>query len=202
MLETILGIVSAVGTVATTGKSVLEFISKIKKSLSKEDSEVMFSGPAGQPTGQPIPFASPPMVPFQPQMHNPYGHGNQWIPGLQAVAQQHGNPWVPEATQPLLGVSLTGIWAPPGNPLDQTFIRQYGPYLNVIAGIAGIPTVFAEGLFDPTHGVIHVVGQNVSGAPFEARGQLLPNWFLQGWMTTIGPLGQPVQAPLFIGKVA
>jgi hypothetical protein len=198
MLETILGIVSAVGTVATTGNAVVELMDKIKKYLSKEDVEGMVSGQAGQP----IHYASPPMTAFKPQMPNPYGHGNQWLPSLQALAQQHGNPWVPEATQPLLGINLTGIWVPPGNPYDQTFIRQYGPYLNVIAGVAGTPTVFAEGLFDPTHGVIHVVGRNMNGAPFEARGQLLPNWLLQGWMMTIGQFGQPVQAPYIMGKVA
>jgi hypothetical protein len=41
----------------------------------------------------------------------------------------------------------------------------------------------------------------MTGAPFEARGQLLPNWLLQGWMMTIGPFGQ-VQAPYIMGKVA
>jgi hypothetical protein len=198
MLEMILGIVSAVGTVATTGNTVVDLMDKVKKYLSKEDAQKMLSGQVGQPAAH----ASPPMATFQPQMPNPYGHGNQWLPNLQSVAVQHGNPWVPAATQSLLGIDLTGIWVPPGNPYDQTFIRQFGPYLNVIAGVAGTPTVFAEGLFDPTHGVIHVVGRNTNGAPFESRGQLLPNWVLQGWMMTIGPLGQPLQAPYIMGKVA
>jgi hypothetical protein len=120
----------------------------------------------------------------------------------QSVAAQNGNPWVAQRTQGLLGIDLTGVWIAPLNPADQTYIRQFGTYINFVGGIGGIPTAFGEGLFDLSHLIIHLVGRNPMGAPFEIRSQLLPNWVIQGLGLTMEPFMQWVQIPITMAKVA
>lgn len=142
------------------------------------------------------------MEPFRPQIQDPYAGGNQWLPAIQKVAAQFGNPWAPTQTQGLAGIDLTGIWCPPGNPMDQTYIRQFGPYLNLIAGIVGMQTAVGEGLFDPVHRSVYIIGVYFNGARVEVRSQLLPNWTMRGVMIVPGPLGFPVQAPHLAVKVA
>ena len=159
--------------------------------------------PAPQPSSAPATTAQPSgMEPFRPQMPDPYAGGNQWLPAIQQVAAQFGNAWVPTQTQGLAGIDLTGIWCPPGNPMDQTYIRQYGPYLNLVAGIMGMQTAVGEGLFDPVHRSVYIIGVYFNGARVEVRSQLLPNWTMRGVMIVPGPLGFPVQAPHLAVKVA
>jgi hypothetical protein len=198
MLETILAIVSGVGTVATTANTVVDLIQKVKGLMRGTESTPEVWRPTPEILAR---WHPPPMQPFHQSVPDPFGGGRQWVPQLQNLAGQFGNPWVPMSTQSLLGINMTGIWAPPMNPFDQTYIRQFGPYLNMIAGIGGVPTLYAEGLLDPTQAVIHAVGRYVTGAPMEARAQLLPNWILQGMMMTLGPFGQPVQLPIWMTKV-
>jgi hypothetical protein len=198
MLETILAVASGVGTLATSTNSVIEVIQKLKGLLKKAE----HTPQALQATPEVYArWSPPPMQPFQPRVQDPFAGGNQWIPQLQSVAGQFGNPWVPTQTYGLLGVDLTGLWSPPMNMYDQTYIRQFGPYLNVIAGVGGMPTLYAEGVFDPSHSAIHVVGSYVNGAPMEGHAQLYPNWVLYGVMTTIGPFGQPMQVPTNMVKI-
>lgn len=198
MLETILTIVSGVGTVATTANAVIELLQKAKRYLSQAEAAPEML----QPTREIFARWSPrPMQPFQPRVPDQFHGGRQWLPELQNLAGQFGNPWVPTRTQDFLGIDLTGIWSPPMNLMDQTYIRQFGPYLNVIAGVGGMPTLYAEGLLNPVNAVVHVIGRYVNGAPMEARAQLLPNWILQGVLITIGPFGQPVQVPTVMAKV-
>lgn len=198
-LDSILDIVSAIGDVAKTGNEVLDLINNVKKSLKNND-------PAGLSTAQPELTANhgiPNMAAFNAQMVNPYGQGNQWLPNLQAVASQNGDPWVPAQTQPLLGIDLTGVWVIPSIPNYLVFFRQYGPYLNIVGVYAGMPVVFAEGLFDPTHRILHLIGQNTYyGVAFETRGQLFPNWTVQGTMSWMNQFGQPMYMPYFMQKVA
>lgn len=190
-MTNIMEILSNLGQAANTASAVLDFVQKMKKLLKEDESALTnFSGLKTQP-----------MQPFRSSAPDPYSGGNQWLSQLRNLAGQHGDSWVPTRTQGLLGIDLTGIWSPPINPFDQTYVRQFGPYINVIAGVSGMPTLYAEGLFDPTHGVIHVVGRYVNGAPMEARAQLLPNWTIQGVITTLGLFGQPVQVPFLLVKV-
>ncbi|MCW3111200.1 MAG: hypothetical protein JWQ09_5706, partial [Segetibacter sp.] len=59
------------------------------------------------------------------------------------------------------------------------------------------------GLFDPTHRIIHLIGQNTYyGVSFETRGQLFPNWTVQGTMSWMNQFGQPIQMPYLMQKVA
>jgi hypothetical protein len=88
------------------------------------------------------------------------------------------------------------------NPFDQTYIRQSGPYLNLIAGVGGIPGLYAEGLFDPTSRIVRAVGRYTTGAPMEAQAELSPDWTLQGWLSTYGAFGQPVSGPIFMARMA
>lgn len=143
-----------------------------------------------------------PMPPFRAAMQDPYDSGARWLPQLQQLASQHGDGWVPAQTEGLNGINLTGLWAPPMNPLDQTYIRQSGPYLNLIAGVGGIPGLYAEGLFDPRNGIVRAVGQYATGAPMEVQAELSSNWTLQGWLSTYGPFGQPVTGPIFMARMA
>jgi hypothetical protein len=194
----ILEIVSTIDSVATTGNKVVELLNNVKKLLSSSNAQGMTT----VKNDQQMNAAFPPMTAFNSQMSNPYGQGNQWLPNLLALAQQHGNSWVPETTQPLLGIDLTGVWTPPFNLYDQTFIRQYGPSVNFVSGIGGTPTAFGEGLFDPIHRIVHVVGRNMYGWPIESRGQLLPNWMIQGMMTWVNQFGQPIQTPYIMSRIA
>lgn len=198
MLETILAIVSGVGTVATTANAVVELIQKVKGLLSEAESAPEMLKPTPEIHAR---WSPPSMQPFYPKMPDPFGGGGQWLPELQNLAGQFGNPWVATRTQGLLGIDLTGIWSPPMNPIDQTYIRQFGPYLNLIAGVGGMPTLYAEGLLNPVYAIVHVVGRYVTGAPMESRVQLLPNWTLQGVMMTLGPFGQPAQVPILLAKM-
>lgn len=162
---------------------------------------------AGQTPNQPpsAPAATAPpsdMEPFRPQIADPYAGGNQWLPAIQQVAAQFGNSWVPTQTQGLGGVDLTGIWCPPGNPMDQTYIRQFGPYLNLVAGIMGMQTAVGEGLYDPEHRSVYIIGVYFNGARVEVRSQLLPNWTMRGVMIVPGPMGFPVKMPHIAVKVA
>jgi hypothetical protein len=113
---------------------------------------------------------------------------------------------VPAQTQGVSGVDLTGLWIPPANPIEQTYVRQFGVYLNLITGMGltmgGMPVLYSEGLFDPVHMVVHVVGRFVTGAPLEARAQLFPSWTLQGMFVQLGPFGLPMNQPLILAKVA
>ncbi len=145
---------------------------------------------------------APMMQPFRAQMRDPYGGGAQWLPAIQQVAAQFGNPWVPAQTQGLDGIDLTGIWCPPMNPMDQTYIRQYGPYLNLVAGLMGMPTAVGEGLFDPVHRSVYIVGRYMNGMMVQVRSQVLPNWTMQGVMTLPGPMGFPMQMPHLAVKYA
>lgn len=198
MVETILSLVSTIGTVATAGNAFVDLLQKTKNLLSKAEAEPEVL----QPSAEISHHWTPPMQPFQPRMADRFGGGGQWLPGLRNLAWQFGNPWVATQTQGFLGVSLTGIWVPPTLPSDQTYIRQFGPYLNIIAGIGGTPTVFAEGLFDPTHAIIHAIGRNFAGVPLEIHGQLLPNWTIQGVLLGMGPFNQPVQMGYVMMKIA
>ncbi|MGH9962896.1 MAG: hypothetical protein ACREBC_38230, partial [Pyrinomonadaceae bacterium] len=99
----------------------------------------------------------------RPRISDTFAGGRQWLPELQDLGAQFGNPWVPGHTQGLPGIDLTGIWSDLQYPSVQTYIRQFGAYLNVIAGIGDVPAVFGEGLFDPSHSVVHVIGQNRAG---------------------------------------
>lgn len=191
--DKIMSIVSDIGEVAETTKDVVGAIEAVKGLMPKAG-----SAPQVPPTGIP----SPHMQPFHPQISDTLAGGRQWLPELQNLAAQHGNAWVPRNTQGFLGVDLTGIWGHPQMLHEQTYIRQFGPYLNVIAGINGVPTFLAEGLFDPKHNVIHVLGLCVGGVPCELRAQIFADWTLRGVLIRHEPTGQVVQRPLGMVKLA
>jgi hypothetical protein len=142
-----------------------------------------------------------PMQSFQPSMPDPYQGGAQWLPQLQQVAGQQGSPWVPTQTQGLAGIDLTGVWVPPGNPMEVDYVRQAGPYLNMITGVGAMQGGYSEGLFDPTTGIARLAGRYANGVPLEAQLQLFPNWTLQGWVSGMGPFG-PVTTPVYLMKAA
>lgn len=141
------------------------------------------------------------MESFQPAAPDPYQGGAQWLPQLQQVAAQQGSSWVPTQTQGLGGIDLTGVWVPPGGTGEVDYVRQSGPYVNMIIGIGAMQTGYSEGLIDPTSGIVRLAGQYSNGVPLEAQLQLFPNWTLQGWVSGNGPYG-PVTTPVFLMKVA
>jgi hypothetical protein len=191
----ILSIVSGIGTVATTTKDVADAIQAVKGLLPQAE-----SAPETPPSG----ITPLRMQPFHPQIPDTFAGGRQWLLGLQNLAAQFGNPWVPSHTQGFLGINLTGIWVAPRDFSDQTYIRQFGPYLNVIGGIGGVPTLFGEGLFDPKNNVMHILGQMnyIVSALVEIRAQLFSNWIVQGMLTTLGPSGRLGQSPFIMVKIA
>ncbi|NGZ09626.1 MAG: hypothetical protein CV088_09605 [Nitrospira sp. LK70] len=191
----IMSIVSDIGTTAQTTKDVVDAIQAVKGLLPQAG-----SAPQTAPAG----VTSQHMQMFHSQMPDAYAGGNQWLSGLQSVAAQYGNSWVPSRTQGFLDINLTGVWGHPQNLNDQTYIRQFGPYLNVIAGIGGVPTFLAEGLFDPMNNIMHVLGlcRGEFDIPCELRARINTDWTLQGLLTGQGPFGQIVQMPIAMMKIA
>jgi hypothetical protein len=190
----IMELIENIGAVASTTSDVLGAINDFKE---------LADGGSADAAAFAAPMAGvPAMAPFTAQAHDPYGGGGQWLGQLQQVAAQNGNAWVPPQTSGLMGIDLTGIWSPPMNPMDQTYIRQYGPYLNVVAGIAGMPTFMAEGLFDPASLTLRVVGRQSNGQPAESQAQLLPNWVMHGTMTILNPWGMPMTGQIMMQRVA
>ena len=190
---------STVGAGIKTANDILSLIDRFKH---------LGNGPrpaAPAPPAMPGPVdwtSVPPMQPFTPRMQDPFAGGAQWLPWLQQLAGQFGNAWVPAQTSGLYGIDLTGLWVPPMNPLEQTYLRQSGPYLNLITGLAGTPIALAEGMFIPHQGAIHLVGRYATGAPFQVQAQLAPNWTIQGTLAGRNPFGMPFQMPLLVTKVA
>ena len=118
-----LSLLSSMDTVFKTGRDFVGFLSDVKSFLGKaEQAPNMMQMPQ-----QGAAWQMPVMQPFQPQFHDPFGGGQQWLPQLQQMAGQNGNPWVPTQVHDLGGINLTGVWCPPMNPMDQTYIRQFGP---------------------------------------------------------------------------
>jgi hypothetical protein len=185
--------VSGVGKLAVTTKEVANAIHAVKDLLAQAESI-----PATPPSN----MTPPPLQPFHPQISDPFAGGREWLPELQNLAGQLGNSWVPPRTQGLFGIDLTGIWSPPLNFSDQTYLRQFGPYLNFIAGIGGLPLGFGEGLFDPSTCVMHILGRGIAGVPMDMHGQFFPNWTIQGTMRTQGSFGQLIQLPTLMMKIA
>jgi len=188
------GLLSTISSVVNTAGDVAEGLGKFKS--------LMQSGQAS-----PADFASgstgaTPMAPFRPQTRDPYAGGQQWIGQLQQVAAQNGNAWVPEETAGALGIDLTGLWASPMNPMDQSYIRQYGPYLNIVAGVGGVPMFLAEGLFDPRSGGLQLAGRYADGSFGQAQAQVMPNWTMQGVMAARNNWGMQNAWPLALQRIA
>jgi hypothetical protein len=142
-----------------------------------------------------------PMQAFQARTADPYQGGAQWLPQLRQVAAQQGSAWVPPHTEGLAGINLTGVWVPPGNTWERDYVRQTGPYLNMIIGVGAMQTGYSEGLFDPASGIVRLAGRYANGVPLQAQLQLFPNWTLQGWVSGMGPFG-PVTSPVYLMKAA
>ena len=224
--------INNLGSIIKTGNDLVQLIQGVKGLLSKPNANPQAFQPPQQAAPQPPASAGPRprpslpgmidqpshapqspaapattaqpagMEPFKPQIADPYAGGSQWLPAIQQVAAQFGNAWVPTQTQGLAGIDLTGVWCPPGNPMDQTYVRQYGPYLNLVAGIMGMQTAVGEGLFDPVHRSVYIIGVYFNGSRVEVRSQLLPNWTMRGVMIAPGPLGFPIQMPHIAVKYA
>ncbi|GEM_PF-5038721 len=79
--------------------------------------------------------------------------------------------------------------------------RQFGPYLNITAGIDGLAAQYAEGLFNPATGAIVCVGLNDPGLQVQIQGQVLPNWTIQGVITLYDGSLPVNQNPLWIMRV-
>lgn len=190
----IMNLISNMGTIANTAGEFLGALNEAK--------DLMESGRADAAAFAAPMAAMPAMAPFTPQMQDPYGGGQQWLGQLQQVAADNGNAWVPPQTAGLGGIDLTGVWSPPMNPMSQTYIRQFGPYLNIIEGIGGMPTAMGEGLFDPQSSTLRVVGRDANGSPVQAQAQLMPNWMMQGVTTILNPWGMPMNGPFVLQRVA
>lgn len=170
--------------------------------LMNDVKQLCASGQVDATAFQGAAMGGPPMAPFMQQMADPYGGGQQWIGQLRQMAAQNGNGWVPQQTAGLGGIDLTGLWRNPMNPMEQSYIRQFGPMLNMVAGIGGIPGFTAEGLFDPSTGTVRLVGRYVNGSPGEVNAQLHPNWVIHGVVMFLNPWGVPMTAPTVAQRVA
>jgi len=174
---------------------VVDAIQYVKQRIQEGPSETAQSAPVGEnPNGMP-------MQTFQATRPDPYRGRAQWLSQLQQVATEHGSSWVPPKTQGLGGIDLTGVWIPPGGMGEVDYVRQAGPYINMITGVGAMQTGYSEGLFDPSNGIVRLAGKYANGVPLEAQLQLFPNWTLQGWVSGMGPFG-PVTTQVFLMKAA
>ena len=181
----ILGLITAVGTTVSTINGIIQLINNVKPLLRRQGMNP-FAFRGHPPSGWP----DPQMQSFRPQQHNPFGQGQQWMPGLRWVAQAHGNPWVPSHTRPFYQINLTGVWGVPPSLRGRYFIRQFGPYLNVILGLDSETIGYGEGLFNSTNGCLHIVGfiflpremaeLGVPHYPFQIYAQLYDDWTIDG----------------------
>jgi len=205
VLEAILQIASVVGESFRTGSAVADFIQKFKALASQPD----FTPSLFEPTPEIIARQSfLTMPPFRAPVPDLFGGGGQWVPQLQLLAAQFGNAWVPNYTSGLFGIDLTGTWHHQDAELGKAYLRQFGPYVNVIgyltldAGGPSVPLFLGEGLFNPTVGAVIVVGKTTAPSPssVELRARLLPNWTLQGEFTNLNPFWSsvPVTSPLVL----
>jgi hypothetical protein len=190
---------SLIDSAFKSGRDFIGLLNDVKSLLNRDGPN---STAMNMPPQMGAQWHMPAMQPFTPQFQDPFSGGAQWMPQLQQIAQRNGNPWVPTQVHDLGGINLTGVWCPPVNPFDQTYIRQFGPYLNIIAGINGMPTLYAEGLFNPLQSSIYARGQYINNTPMEAQLTLASNWTLQGILTTMTVFGMPSHMPIMMGKVA
>ena len=140
-------LLSDLGGIAQGVGAVVDVVVKVKQNFF-DDPQQMRNIPA-----EPDWMISQ-MTSCQAGAADPYHGGTQWLPHLTNMAAQQGSGHIPHETFGIGGVDLTGVWTPPGNPFDQTYVRQSGPYLNVIAGLSGMPTLLAEGVLNPVNGAI------------------------------------------------
>jgi hypothetical protein len=193
MPNDVLRLVSALGELDFQSTAVAEMIQQVKTALKDETyGASMLASIAANPWIRP-----PRMDEHLPEVGDPYDGGVRWIQDLQTLARRQGNPWVPWESHDLLGVDLGGIWRDSLDDADRTYIRQFGPYLNVIMGIGGEPRLLAEGLYDPFHSRIAFVGSTLIGNACAGWAQLQRHWILDGEIETSGFFGAP-EGRLFV----
>ena len=187
-------ILSTVSSVFETMGDVADGVGKVKALMQNGQANAADFGSASA--------GGTAMAPFRPQVQDPYAGGRQWMGQLQHVAAQNGNAWVPQETAGALGIDLTGLWAAPINPMDQSYIRQYGPYLNIVAGLGGVPGFLAEGLLDPRSGMLQLAGRYADGSFGQAQARVFSNWTMQGAMVAQNAWGMQNTWPLALQRVA
>lgn len=187
MANDVLTLVSALGEMDFHSDAVATMIQDVKAALKDEAYGIdVLDSLATSPWIRP-----PRMDEHLPRVGDEFEGGVRWIPELQSVAQQLGNPWVPWENHDLLGVDLSGIWSDSLDDQDRTYIRQFGPYLNVVMGLMGEPRLIAEGLYDPFHSRIAFVGRTLIGNRCAGFAQLQRHWVLDGEIETAGFFGAP-----------
>ncbi|MBN2735763.1 MAG: hypothetical protein JXR70_02200 [Spirochaetales bacterium] len=197
MINPVVRVVKKVGKANYKDEEIKHLIHEVKSLLEKNVSYVTESI-TGDSENTPME-----MMPFNPRLRDPYNGGQRWLSQLQQnLGETSPDPWIPDQTHDFFGINLTGIWAPSLNPLDQSYIRQYGPYLNYIIGTAGIPNIFAEGLFNPLTGAISLVGKDIFDNPFIAHLQLSCEWSINGDMTVPDVYGDSVKTYTEIYRMA
>ena len=110
--------------------------------------------------------------------------------------------WVPGPSEGICGINLTGVWGVVGDLGNITFIRQFGPFFNVIKPAMRNPPLYAEGVFNPATGYLFFTGQHVPGPPAGFEGYLHPNWTIGGTLVRMTPHGQVIPIPLNLMRFA
>ena len=197
MDEDLLKLVSPVGNVDISAERLTGLLLDAKRILHNEE-----TGRLILETLSASPWAWPPrMDPYLPEVGDDYNGGRRWHRQIEVLAASLGNPWVPAENHNLLGVDLSGIWQASLDDTDRTYIRQFGPYVNVVMGLTDEPRVLAEGLYDPNSSRVAFVGRNLLGATCVGSTQLQSHWLLDGEVKTTGFFGDPQGELLVLLKI-
>ncbi len=186
-------LVAALGEIEFEPEAVTSMLQDVKAALQDEEyGASVLDSIAASPW-----IRSPRMDEHLPLVGDDYEGGLRWVPELTATARQLGKDWVPRTNHDLLGVDLHGIWSDSLDDTDRTYIRQFGPYLNLVMGIGGEPRLTAEGLYDPFHSRIAFVGRTLIGNRCAGFAQLQRQWVLDGEIESAGFFGAP-EGRLFV----
>ncbi|MFH2010700.1 MAG: hypothetical protein ABI333_29130 [bacterium] len=197
MPENLLKLVNTVGELEPNADSITALVQSVKDALKDEE-----YGAGVLEAAAASPWIRPPrMDEYLPEVGDSYGGGSPWLPDLRSLAASLGSSWVPTRNHDLLGVDLSGIWRASLDENDRTYIRQFGPYLNLVMGLSSEPRATAEGVYDPFHSRIVFVGRTLLGASCTGYAQLHKHWLLDGELQTFGFFGDPTGELLVLMKI-
>lgn len=189
-VKTITDVVKLVGTSASAAVDIKTLVQELKPTLSTAESTgnsdlASFNLAVRNSDIQPMY-----MQPFTPSQVDTYNGGYQWLNQLQEVATGAGNSWVPQQSQGFAGIDLSGVWNNPIVNTEAYYIRQFGPYINLILLMGGTPVGYFEGLFNPENGKVYLYGQNYVGGVMIMEGEVNPDWTTQMTVYSYNAYGQ------------
>ncbi len=178
MSDDFMSIVQDIGTIARSGSDLVGLIQKVRGLVGSNQHEA----PNAPPSVRMLQFAAA----------GQQGGGRQHAAAsFGAFGAQYGVPVPAAPPMAIGGIDLSGLWLAPGpQGLASVYLRQFGPYLNVVFGMNQMPTGIGEGVFNPMNGAVQLVGQfPQTGLRCEWVAQVQPNWTIVGQASVFDAFG-------------